>query len=779
MKIKRLLSFLMVVCLMLSMLSVLAFADETETTGEATDTTAATTESTEESADVDKAENGEVIVTEEGMTGDGTTGNIEDLASFTLVSENKNLAFYLNDITGFFAILNKKTNAIWYSNPLDWEKDQIAKSSNLEQLRSQLVVTYLNASYDTLTIASTKAHIVSEHAGNKQILTYVFSGATRNFSIPVSYELKDDYLDIQVMVDDIEENSDARITQITLLPFLGAAGLKDNGYALIPDGSGSLMTFNKTCKNLSQYTGYVYNRDITASSNSSTYVDLNETISLPVYGINKNGAGYVAVVTEGTGVAAIKCSVSRLFNSYNNVCAHMIVRDTQTRKNSTGSAGLGVYYSEERSGNLGLRVYPLDSDKSSYVGMAEKYRQYLIKEQGLTKLDKSSAVANAVNIDLFCAAKSPMHFLGIPYTGIKELTSFNEVKDIISELKSKNVNNMVITLSGWNDGGLETTVSTKFNPESKIGGLKDAQSLIQFAKDQGATLVFDSDVQSYYSSTSKVKKFQHTAFTLSRTPVTLYPFSKSLNASVMTGKFHHLIHPRYMVEFACSFVDNAKSYGVENFSFKTAGVDPYAAYNKNDLLSRDKSVNLMGELFKSVASKADGIISTKVGNSFVLGSVDNIVETPVYSSYLIMSQTSVPFYQIALRGYVNMAPEALNLSSEVTELELKCAESGLSLFYQLMDAPSTDLLDTSFADYYACSYDDYSGILVDTYNRMKAVYDAVGTSAINGHQIFNENVRITSYVNGAKVYVNYGDKETIVNGVKVPARGYVAVGGGK
>ena len=771
MKFKRLLSILLTLCLTLSMLSVLAIADETENTTEEAPV--------EDSTAVDKAENGEVIVNEAGMTGDGTTGNLEDLAGFALASENKNLAFYINDINGFFAVLNKKTNAIWYSNPLDWEKDQIAKSSNKDQLHSQLVVTYLNASYDTITVASTDAHIVSEHAGDKQIFTYVFSGATRNFSIPVSFELKDDYLDIQILVDDIEENSDARITQITLLPFFGAGGLKDSGYALIPDGSGSLMAFNKTCKNLSQYTGYIYNRDITASSNNSTYVDLNETVSLPVYGVYKNGAGALVVLTQGEGTSAIKASVSRLFNSYNSVCSHIIIRDTQTRKNSTGTAGDGVYYSEQRSGNLALRIYPLDQEKSTYVGMAEKYREYLENEKGLTKLDSSSSVANALNVDLFCAAKSPMHFLGIPYTGIKELTTFSEVKDIISELKGAKVDNMVITLSGWNKGGLETTATLKFNPESKIGGASGAKDLISFAKEQGAVVAFDNDIQTFYSATSSIKKFQHTAFSLSSTPVTIYPFSKSLNSTVSTGKFHHVIHPEYMVDFTGKFVDEAIKNDVVNFSFKSAGTDPYAAYNKNKISTRDKSTEKMEELFKLVDEKTEGIVSTKVGNSFVLGSVDNIVEVPAYSSYLIMSQTSVPFYQIALRGYINMAPEALNLSSEVTELELKCAESGMSLFYQLMDAESTELLDTNFADYYACSYDDYFKIMTDTYSRMQNVYDAVGVSTISGHEIYNDDVRITTFSNGAKVYVNYGEAEAVVNGVKIPARDYVAVGGGK
>lgn len=780
MKFRKLICILLSVCMMLSMLSAFALADEDDQTAEDTSAAESTDESAAESTDESNTaqtdDTGDFVVDESGMTGDGTIGNPADLESFTLADENDNLAFYTNDINGFFALVNKKTNAIWYSNPLDWEKDQIAKAANMDQLHSQLIVTYLNSSYDTLTISSSDAHIVSEHAGDKQIMTYVFSGATRNFSIPVSYELKDDYLDIQLMVDDIEENSDARITQITLLPFMGAAGLNDKGYGLIPDGSGSLMKYNKTCKNLSQYVGYIYNRDLTASSNNSTYVDLNETVSLPVYGMYKNGAGYLAIITQGAGTSAIKASVSRLFNSYNSISAHMIVRDTQVRKNSTGTTGAGVYYSEQRSGNLSVRVYPLNEDNSTYVGMAKKYREYLINEQGLTKLEENSNVANALNIDFFCGVKSPMHFLGIPYTGVKELTSFDETKDIIAELKEKNVENMVITLTGWSAGGMETTLNTKFSPESKLGGKKAAQNLIAFANEQeGVSLVFDNDVQTFYSSTSTVKKFKHTAFDLSSTPVTVFPFSKSLNAVVNKGNYHHLVHPTYMVKFANDFVEDALKYNVNNFSFKTAGVDPYTAYNKNDLLTRDKSADLMQKLFSSVSEKTDGIISTKVGNSYVLGSVDNIVEAPVYSSYLIMSQTTVPFYQIVLRGYVNMAPESLNLSSEVTELELKCAETGLSLFYQLMDADSTELLDTSFADYYACSYDDYADIMVETYTRMKKIYDAVGTSSIVDYQIVSDDVRVTTFENGAKVYVNYSKEAVTVEGIEVPARNYVAV----
>ena len=764
MKIKRILCTLLCVLLVASSLSAFAYADEetVETTGETETTETETTDVTD------------IVITDADKTGDGTTGNLADLASFALASENENLAFYVNDITGFFALLNKKTNDIWYSNPLDWEKDKIAQASNKEQLQSQLIVTYLNASYDIITVASAQAHIVSEHIGNKQIFTYVFSGATRNFSIPVCYELKEDYLDVSILVEDIEENSDARITQISLLPFFAAAGLNDSGYALIPDGSGSLMSFNKEVKNLSQYMGYIYNRDITASSDNASYIDLNETISLPVYGVNKNGAGVVVALTEGAATSAIKANVSRLFNSYNSICSHILIRDTQVRKDATGSSGAGVYYSDNTSGNLSLRVYPLERENSSYVGMAQRYRKYLV-EEGLTALGDSN-VSNALNVELFCAVKSPTHFLGIPYTGVKKLTSFEDTKTIITDLKNRGVSNPVITLTGWESGGLETTLSTNVSVEKKVGNTKSLKELISFAEENGTTLVFDNDVKNFYSGTSEVKKFKHTAFSLSNTPVTLYPFSKSLNRSTIAGKYNNIIHPEYMVEFTNKIVEKSQKLGIKNFSFNSAGTDPYAAYNSGHALTRDVSSNYIKELFANANEATDGIISTKVGNEFVVSNVDNLTETPVYSSSLIMSQTTVPFYQIVLRGYVNLAVTPLNLSSEVSELELKCAETASSLFYQLMYSESTAFEDTSFNDYYACSYTDYAPIIEETYGRMKKVYEAVGSSTIEGHEIIGD-VRVTTFSNGAKVYVNYATTTANVGDVQIDARSYYVVGG--
>ncbi len=740
---KRKISILLVITIILSMLSVNALADE----------------ATEVAADAPAAE-------------------VYSLEGFSLADENSNLAFYINDANGFFALQNKKTGMVWYSNPLDWEQDTIAREGNREELTSQLVVTYRNASFDEITIySSADADIVSEHNGKEQIFTYIFNGESRNFEIPISYKLEEDYLNVELKVEDIEENSDSRITNIILLPMFGAGGLNDQGYALLPDGSGSLMEFNVEYKNLDRYIGYVYERDLTSSASESTYNDLTERISLPVFGIKKNNDAFVSVISTGAGACSIRSFVSRMYSSYNTVCAQMIIRDTQTRRNAAEISGQGVYYSEDTPDSMVVRYYPLDAGKDSYIGMAEKYREYLIKEQGLSKLDNESTIANSLNVNILSSVKVPKHFLGVPYMGVSALTTFDEVGTIIDSYKSKSIDKLALTLSGWESGGLDSSTTTSFDPESKVGGKSGVQRLLEKADTEDVIVMFDANVQKFYGNSRDVKKFTHTAFDLSKTPVTIFPYSLSSYSTSVSDDFYQLIHPTYMVEFANEFTDDAIKNNVKNLSFMNAGLNPYAAYNDEDIVTRDVSAEKMRELFENVNNKTDGIVSTQGGNSYSLGNVDNIIEAPVYSSNLIIAQTSVPFYQIVLRGYVNLASEPFNLSSEPIELELKCAESGMSPYYQLMMAESTSFYNTSYSQYYACNFDDYFDISVETYNRLKVIYDAVGTSTITNHQIVSEFVRITTYENGAKVYVNYGETEATVDGVQIGNRSYVVVGG--
>lgn len=703
--------------------------------------------------------------------------------NYTLVNENAKLALYIDSNTGDFAVVNQKTGRAWYSTPTDWESDKIAQGDTVNELTSKMSVQYLTDDYNTPTVESSEASVITERQGDDWILTFFFKGTDRNFTIPVKLSLKEDYLHIELMIDKIKELGSSRVLYVKLFQTFGAAGLNDTGYVLIPDGTGSLMEFNRGVLNSYEFgaegEGNFYAPNPTEVANQSYFTNWNEPLRLPVYGMVKNGEAYLNVIESGAAVSELHAYISRYKNSYNTAYTCINVRDTQTRRSSTGTSASGSYYSDHLPENYISRIYLLDGSDANYIGMAKKYREYLIEETGMEAVQDS--VSNTLNITLYGAVKKAKHFLGIPYTGVEELTSYEEAADLIDRLQSDNIDKAYINYLGWAPGGLETTMSTEFSNNSKLGNKKKLQSLIDKVNAiDDYYLSFDIDLQAFYGSTSEVKKFKNSAYGLDSSPVTIYKARISAAGSLDKNSIaYQLIHPGYMLGYAEDFLASASEWEVKSFSFNSIGDTLYCAYNLQDVSTRDQSAASMTSIYQAAAEVAgiNGVVSTKGGNGYAAPYVDNIVEAPVYGSHNNIALQEVPFYQIVFRGYANLAGTAMNLDSEQDDLILKMAETGMSLYYLLMDAKSTSFQDTEFTSSFACELEDHYDNMVANYNRLKPLYEAVGSSGIENYEIISDKVKITTFSNGVKVYVNYNTAETTVNGVKIGAKDFTVVGG--
>lgn len=704
-------------------------------------------------------------------------------ANYQLVNENANLALYIDSTAGNFGVMNIKTGTVWYSNPLDYEKDTFAQGESYDELSTKVTVEYLTEAYKTYSITSLKASTITEKQGKDWVMTFYFKGNNTDFTIPVRLVLKEDYLHVELMIDQIRELGGSRVLSVKLLQFFGAAGKNDTGYGLIPDGTGSLMEFNRGVLNSYEFgiegEGQFYAPNPTETATSNYFTNWNEPLRLPVYGMVKNGEAYLNIIESGAAVADLHSYISGYKNSYNTMFTLIHVRDTQNRRSSTGKSGSGSYYTDSLPENYIARYYFLNGEDANYIGMAEKYREYLIKEQGLTKVKE--AASNTLSIALYGAVKKSKHFLGIPYTGQEALTTYKEAEELIDRLSNDQVDKVYINYLGWASGGLETTMSTEIAANSKLGGKKALQKLIDKANSANYMLSLDADLQAFYSGNEDVKKFKNTAYGLDSSPVAIYK-SRIYAAGAKTTSeiLNQLIHPGHMYGYAEAFMENATAENIKSFSFNSIGDTLYCAYNLQDVITRDGSENEMIKIFKKaseVAAETGGIVSTKGGNGYAAAYVDNIIEAPLYGSHNNISLQEVPFYQIVFRGYVNLSSSAVNLDSEQDDMILKLAETGMSMYYVLMDAESTSFQDTKFTASYACELDDHYDDMLANYNRMKPLYNAVGSSAIADYQIVSEDVKITTFENGAKVYVNYGSEEVTVNGVKIAAKDFTVVGG--
>ncbi len=715
------------------------------------------------------------------FTTSAAPAKLDVAGNYVLSDENANLALYVDNNTGDFGVMNKKTNTVWYSTPIDWESDKIAQSDSRSDLTAKIIVKYITSSYAVETINSNKAAVISERVGKDWIITYYFKSATTNFSIPMKLSLKEDYLHVELLLDKLNEMGDNRVLYVQMLPMFGAAGLNDTGYSFMPDGTGSLLEHNRKLRNSFLFgmngEGLFYAPNPTEIATNTHFTNWNEPLRLPVFGSVKNGEAFFTIVESGAAVSELRAHTSRLYNSYNAIHACVNVRDTQTRESITGTDGTGSYYSDHIPENYIGRYYFLVGDDANYIGMAEKYREYLINEKGMTKV--KDVASNNLSITLYGAIKKEKHFLGIPYTGADELTTYDEMMALVDRLQKDEIDKVFLNYTGWTP--LETTTYTSIKANSLLGGNKKLNKLIDKVENiDNYSLAFNLELQNFYKQNSDIRKYGDVAYGLDSSPVCIY-FSRISAQGTRNGGIvlNQLIHPGHADELTETFLKNAAKRNVYNFSFESIGETLYCAYNMHDESTRDESAVNMTKVYQmaSEAAGEKGIVSTGGGNGYAAPYVDNVVNAPVTNSRSMLASAEVPFYQIVFRGYTNLASSPFNLDSEQDELILRLAETGMSLYYKLMDAPSTSFRDTDYTALYACNLDDHYDTMVANYKRLKVVYDAVEDSTITNYEMISDDVKVTTFSNGAKVYTNYGDAEAVVGTVKIAARDFTVVGG--
>ena len=74
------------------------------------------------------------------------------LEDMVLVAENESLELYVDEVETDIAVKDKSTGNIWFSNPVDMEKDSVSNGYYQKLLKSQIVLTYMNENTQSSTM---------------------------------------------------------------------------------------------------------------------------------------------------------------------------------------------------------------------------------------------------------------------------------------------------------------------------------------------------------------------------------------------------------------------------------------------------------------------------------------------------------------------------------------------------------------------------------------------------------------------------------------------------
>lgn len=591
------------------------------------------------------------------------------------------------------------------------------------------------------------------------------------FNVTVVYRLDGDDFLVEIPMSELEYKSDYPMYSITPLPFFGAGDKDDKGFLLVPEGGGALINFNNGKTSQNSYYASMYGWDMCISRDAVVH---NTQTYFNTFGVARENASFLCVMEEGRSYAAVQADISGKNNSYNYVNA--IYRLCQREKYDVGDiANSDIYEYIEELPDETIRQRYRFVDSGDYVDMAKNYGDYLKNQYG-SYLTLNEDTEAPVNIEVVGAVDKVKQIVGVPVSRPLKLTTYEEAEEMISELSSDGLKNMTVKLTGWCNGGVKQKLLKNAKPISALGSKKDLKQLIQTSGELGADLYLNGVTQYAYESTllNGFFSYRDAAKLISKERAELLEYSAITFAQRDDLDPYYLLHTELAQKMADNLISTAEKYGA-GAAFENNGKELSADYYRKKTYSREAVLKLQEEQFRE-ADDSGMKIMINMGNDYAMPYADMITNMDLRGSEYTILDECVPFYQLALHGYINYTGYPLNICGNEEDELLYSAEYGAGLSFSLMAESAFALQKTLYTEYYGSAYESAHDKVVEIYSRYNEELGHTFNQEMVDHENLTAKLSCTEYADGTKVYVNYGYSDaTTEDGTTVPARDYAVV----
>ncbi len=695
----------------------------------------------------------------------------QTLENMEIVAENEKMLLGVNMISGEFMVRDKFTGYIWWSNPPERNMDKRAMGVNKMELHSQLVLRYYNTQRNNEfkinshvgSVNRKETHVTKIKDGFR--VSYRFP--KEGFLVPLEVTLEDAFIKVAIPVSEIEEPDTLFITSLDLIPFFGAGDQEEEGYLFVPDGSGALISFNNGKQKADPFKGSIYGFDNTFQPTRSPVT--REDVFIPVFGIKKQDHALIAIADQGASLGTINASISGQNNSYNNAYFEFKLRSTATYMNLNH---LFLLYekSKPKVDRIEVKYYFLSGEKANYVGMAEKYREFLVKEKGM----KAKSVDGIpFYLDLYGAVRLRKSICGIPMYVNEELTTFKEIETLVTTMQSIGIDDIVINLRDWTPEKLKKRVPISVTPLNKLGGRKAFEDLKLTLKEKGVQFYPEFNFIDFNSSGNGFNLMKDSSINLNQLPALQFEYKRSsfLKDLNMGKEKWRLLKPGSTETAVKKYIS---TYDEKNISGIMLGAIPNKVYSdfSKEPSGRENTLEKWEPLLALLEQTTGGLMANRP-NAYAFPYLDHIVALPVGASDFEIVDQTIPFIQVVIHGLIPYSNSPINLASNPEDYFLKAVESGSFLNYSWIYREPSILKETPLNHLYSCGYDVWLDSAAWQYTRIKELYELIKTETITNHSQIAPEVYETEYANGYCVVVNYNKKPVKVDDQMLAAKGFI------
>ncbi len=597
------------------------------------------------------------------------------------------------------------------------------------------------------------------------------------FRLALEYSLDEDgNLDVRLPANGIRfDESVYQLDSISFLPWFGAGSSSYEGYTFIPDGSGALVRFEDVIGKKLTLTGKIYGQDYAYQEVSGNN---KEVMRMPVYGLvesdvyvppvldegvtppeppaYKQSNGFFAILEEGDSLAELSSEHGGANHKYNTIYPTFYPRPKDTYNLAdTISVGANAEYtivSERKyTGSYRVKYIMLTSEKTaeevgldsdeyyvdSYVGMAKAYRDYLLEKGTLTEFTKDDINNNIpLYIESFGAIETTERVLSIPVNVLKPLTTFDDLKTMTESLEASGISADSINykLTGFTNGGMDSTVPNSAVFEKAVGGNKGFSSFVEYANSKGVGVYPDFDF-AYMKNSEAFDGFsakKHLAKAMDNRYASKQVYDPAWQEFVRAGMM--VVSPSVYSDYFDGLSKDYSKLNPNGIAASTLGTELNSDFDKKEPYNREDSKAFTVELLSSM-KESYGSVMVEGGNAYSLSYADHILGVSLDSSRYSRASEAVPFVGMVLHGCVNFTGDAINMAGDTDYEILKAIENGSAIYFTL-SMQNTSLLkeDAELSKYYSVSYDIWREELAELYGTLNSAVSRLQDKQIVDHE---------------------------------------------
>jgi hypothetical protein len=691
-------------------------------------------------------------------------------ANFTEVAANGRIALAVN-AAGQLQATDLKGGHEWLSSPSQEAlQTEEVKGFWRNNLNSPFVIEYLDGNGISTEVVTANSEDLETGVSFFQLrdgveIVYELQKIGIRFSYRV--QLADDHLVVDVPYDRISETGSGKLVSLWVLPFFGAMQSATNtGYMFVPDGVGALIPFDPKTKFATQYTTQIYGNNISVSGQIQTEIsndnqEITADTLVPVFGIASGDKAFVSIIDKGEYTAKLLATPGGMYTTFNWVTPQFTYRQGYFKRTSLFGEGFRVFQDEMLQQDRRIRYYFLSGDQANYSGMASTYRQYLIEEEGLTRIEEASFPLNLA----LMGGDRKQALLG---KKLVASTTFEQAREMVRFLYDEGIDDFDVTYMGWEKNGYLQDTPGRFPPSRELGGADGLSKLAEQVHQKGGRLYLSDN---YNAALGDNQGFQPK-----------YDAVRDLNGKVISENLglkttKYWIHPDLSWKMLNNNFEAYKTLDVDGLYFTGLGEAVFSDETASNRIPRETAGAIFGKMAQATREQL-GDARVAHGNAYMFPYVDHIGSLPFDTSYDMLATETVPFLPIALHGLIAYSGLPLNVQDEAKIGFLKSVEYGALPSYLLTYDDPAELKFTLSRWIYSSQFEAWRDQISSEYKELKDNVGGLGNQLIANHRKVAAGVYETTYEGGTKVLVNYNKTAVTIDGEIIEPEDYAVVAKG-